>query len=184
VKAARFLAIFLAACSSEAARIRPPDPAAIETLQQINAFGPKHITDSMSKAPAYSDWINQHISTGDTTWLIAASLLRPVAEGVVASSLDLAFAVALPKEPEAVLRLLGDSTSHFSVAAVCRADIVRDTVDVVRADTINHSHELAVVASLLPVLSSDLTARRDSCRSALNVSAAARADAIEKRKRR
>src|SRR5882757_6797826 len=80
VKAARFLTLFLIACSSDAARIRPPDPAAIATLQQINAFGPVHLTDSMAKTPAYRDWVTGHIATGDTTWLIAASLLRPQAE--------------------------------------------------------------------------------------------------------
>ena len=184
MKAALFPALLLAACSSDASRIRPPDPAAIATLQQINAFGPQRVTDSMAKSDGYLVWVTDHISTADTTWLIAASLLRPVAQGSVATALDLAFASALPREPETVLRLVGDSTSHFSIAAVCRADIVSDTTDAVRTDTLNHAHELAVVASLLPVLSPDLAGRRDSCRSALNASAAARAEATEKRKRR
>jgi len=162
--AALVTSLCLAACNSDR---NPPlprgDSVAVALIREVKRVGAKRMVDSMFRDHSFGDMIDSGITTGDSAWLVLARRLKAVSDGGISEELEMSLGAALPKAPEAVLRILDDTLAHFDIGWVCRDEIVMDDVDTARASAINRAHHIAAVAALRTVRSPDLLARRDSC---------------------
>ena len=162
--AALAAALCLVACNSDRTPPLPRgDSVAVALIREVERVGAKRMVDSMFRDHSFGDMIDSGIATGDSTWLVLARRLKAVSDGGVSEELELSLGAALPKAPEAVLRLLGDTLAGFDIGWVCRDEVVMDDVDTARASAINRAHRTAAVSALRTVRSPDLIARRDSC---------------------
>lgn len=168
--AALVTALCLAACNSDRTPPLPRgDSVAVALIREVERVGAKRMVDSVFRDHSFGEMIDSGIATGDSAWLQLARRLKPAADGGVSEELELSLGEALPKAPEAVLRMLGDTLAHFDMGWVCRDEVVTDDVDTARASTINRAHRIAAVAALRTVRSPDLIARRDSCATILGL---------------
>jgi hypothetical protein len=144
----------------------PVDSSSSATLRAIESLGAPKILDSAFRNPAYEDWLDEHIASGDSGWLAVAARLRPASDASGSEDLDLALAGALPHAPERVLRLLG-GRERFSFDWVCRGEIVMNDVDTLAADTTNAAYRVAARRALASVRDPSLRPRADSCAAAI-----------------
>lgn len=73
----------------------------------INAEGGKKVISELWADVRVFEALLDPVEAGDPEWLEVWSTLRPYSDGAAAESIDISFARAIPKAPEAVLRLVG-----------------------------------------------------------------------------
>jgi len=106
---------------------------------RADALSPNNITQEIKKHGAHDvvAWLLAHgdydrvmdkIDTGDRQWVMLAPLLAPGADAGAAEELPIALAFALPRNPEAVLSVVGGK-GGFAVEDVCGAPFIEGTVD-------------------------------------------------------
>lgn len=92
------------------------DPTNI--IKIIKTKGAKKTVDRLTRNLESWDKTLHEISKGDPAWLEVARLLRPGTDAFMTTTLELAVANALPRNPRGVLRLIGPSFTTMDVCTV------------------------------------------------------------------
>jgi hypothetical protein len=83
------------------------------------------VADELNRQNDPDPWnsIEEHIATGTPAWLNIAIRLRAYTDGGVSLGLENAVAQALPKNPSAVLKILGtDRAKEFTIQRICSTE--------------------------------------------------------------
>ena len=124
-------------------------------LQQISKVGARTFLDNLIEQNDVAfDGICASIMTGDRQWLEVARQLKSGADGFLSESLDYSVARALPKNPEAVLGLIGHG---FQLEEVCTSPFNEPDAGVAEA------YEQEATTALTSVTSPKITSIRDRC---------------------
>jgi hypothetical protein len=115
------VAALLAASTASAAVLTPDDIA-----RDIQKHGAKAVVDRLWNN---NDWerVMDHVDTGDARWIALVPRLAPGTDAGTAEELPIALAFALPRNPEAVLSVIGGKKG-LRIADVCSAPFIEDTV--------------------------------------------------------
>lgn len=121
MKLSAFFVVLLAAPPACAAALSPDAIA-----QDIRAHGANAAVQRLWK---HNDWerVMDGVDSGDARWVALAPLLAPGTDAGTAEELPIALAFALPRNPGAVLGVVGGKKG-FPVADVCGAPFIEDTV--------------------------------------------------------
>jgi hypothetical protein len=151
-----FLAMALLA-SAACACAQGPDVG--EISRDIDAKGARATVISLDHQQRF-DAVLEQVASGDAVWIQLAGRLASGADAEDAIGLTVALAKALPKNPEAVLRVL-DNGPVTGTDAVCGVPFIEPTQDEVKtylehaipavthvADAVNPSRRSACLASL------------------------------------
>lgn len=118
MRTACILIIMLICCPCQAAEAQAVAPVTIATLRNaIQKYGPQNVVNQLNKGEG-QDWleIEAYISSGDAQWVALASELYPGADAGTSEGLIIALADALPKNPDAVLKL---ENTVISLKRIC-----------------------------------------------------------------
>jgi hypothetical protein len=108
----------------------PRNPSLAQLHEAIAARGIAQVADELNRQNDPDPWnsIEEHIATGAPAWLNLAMQLRAYTDGGASLGLENAVAEALPKNPNAVLKMLGtDRVKEFTVQRVCSAETFIET---------------------------------------------------------
>ena len=84
-----------------------PDAGPEHVLASIRANGARKVMLELWDNEVVFDALLSHVDRGDTKWFPVWLQLREPADGGISESIDIAFARAIPRAPQAVLRLVG-----------------------------------------------------------------------------
>ncbi len=109
--------------SSSAASV---DPKAIS--KEIERHGAKATVARLTSSRHARNWEStlQHIETGDPDWLVVAANLADGTDAGTSEELQIALAIALPRNPPGVLNLAG-TQSFLSIRDLCGAPFIEPT---------------------------------------------------------
>ncbi len=122
------LASVLLSATVQAVRAAPPlSPASIEA--SIRQDGAKGAVDALGRSNRWQG-VERRIGSGDARWIALAPKLAPGTDAGASEGLGIALAFALPRNPRAVLAVLGseDGPRSLTVGRVCGAPFIEDTV--------------------------------------------------------
>jgi hypothetical protein len=88
---------------------------------EIKSRGPRAVLDRLLWNEPQFNAIGSQIETGRTEWLQIAQLLRPASDASATLSLNFSVALALPRAPARVLRLIGHG---FSIDDLCTSPFI------------------------------------------------------------
>ena len=118
----RFLTVFLYLFALRLSGAWPRDPSLAQLQDGIAKRGIAKVADELNHQVAPDPWdsIEAHVESGVTAWLDLARQLRFYTDAGASVGLENAVALALPKNPVAVLKILGtDPAKDFTVRRVC-----------------------------------------------------------------
>ena len=98
-------AVLAFACNATERADSKPRPN--DLVLQIKRDGPQVVMSRLWERPEVWDVVLEHVASGAQEWLEVAALLHPATDAGSAEMLHEALADALEKEPERVLRMIG-----------------------------------------------------------------------------
>jgi len=117
------IALLAAALALIATPTLAAELTATQLTRQLQAEGPKATVQQLWNSGAYDSVLN-HVASGDPAWIALAARLASGADAAASESLTIALAEALPKNPGAVLAILGPAVTALSPARVCGAPFI------------------------------------------------------------
>jgi len=98
-------------------------PASI--TNDVATYGARETVVKLTKAPPSRDWnfVMQHAEQGESRWLAVAKQLANGTDAGTSEDLQIALAIALPKNPAGVLRL-ADTQSFLTIEDLCSAPFI------------------------------------------------------------
>jgi hypothetical protein len=122
----KYFSVLVAAllvASSVSAAVLSPD----EIAKDIKMHGAHAVVARLLTNGDY-DRVMDKVDTGDARWVALVPLLAPGADAGAAEELPIALAFALPRNPQAVLSVVGGK-SGFPAEDVCSAPFIEGTID-------------------------------------------------------
>ena len=127
-------------------------------LSEIKLRGADGVSRRLDTDEVFARSVMSGIATGDSTWLVVASQIKP-SSAAAEATLSIALASALIPSPAKVLSLVGD---RYPVDQVCGIPFLRPD-----SSSVKTYHEMAL-AALGRVRDSSLVKIRDECRVVLD----------------
>lgn len=125
-----------------------------QVMQDISESGAKEVLSSLWQDQRVFDALLQHVERGERNWFAPWVALRRHADAAAAESIDIAFARAIPKAPDAVMSLVGNG---LQLEHVCTSPFIEPETGVAE------EYERSAVRALARVRDSELRPRAEAC---------------------